>query len=395
MPLHGAQNIPLPFRTLPLPVGIISFVPYAIDVSPYLQGQSTEPGIDIGKAAIHLRYPWILMLRTPDSPDEIVVDISANEITISGLSGLPVSTRRMEWDGPSAAQRFRPVYGVSAGAVAIAFGYTTDTAPIELSANAPLQDVLSGAPLAPDASYRFSVGSHADLGIAGRVSSGWTWDTRHGDFLVAWSVLVPLSIAHTHAFATTSVDTDENGLPELSDTSVALRYWYPSAGIGLSAQFDLSLTYRRGLFDVSVALLDMCTGDFSWGTNHIISGEAVTTETWAPASGFRVRPVPVFSGIKESKKYPDSATAIYAGLNDAGRLFGGGMFTVRENGNGAARLFSYATGFDAGAYFGAFFGWVSRRRYAEIGLVWKQELGYDESLVGLTLSIERTGSRSP
>ncbi len=239
-----------------------------------------------------LRYPASMLINPGESPDEVIVRIGQDTISVTTGEGRP-----LYFDDVSGASGISRPFSPLVPAPFLAYHHRWDniysvtgvflaSTGHSLRPNDNLRDVLEGDPVEPDTRYEVTASASAAAGVSQSLSYAVTAYGEYATVTVAPRVVGYYRFFTAEARIRAGSETDQDNNPAGTDSRQSLFLSYPGNGWGSGSRLDLGTAFARERFRAGISLLNIVGVDTVTGT--ITSGD-VTDE---PATITTVGPAP-------------------------------------------------------------------------------------------------------
>lgn len=375
-------------RGVALPLGLATRAADLANLAAYAQGSIDEPGIDLGSLLFGLQHMDLLPVSQPTSPAEIRLALSADSVAITSSGGDidPVLFLRSLSRSPTRAAiqqgALVPIWSKLIGSLRLDAGYIASVIPYEAIGDTSMIAILEGAPTVDGTRYGLDIRSVVDLSLAVRTTYGWRLPTAIGDIIPAFSVTVPVSIGHAEATIASWVETGSEAIPASFGTSWESVYWYPGAGVGIGARFDVGVAWRSSFGIVGVSATNLISGWFAAARRSTMA----TTDEPITIADVRFAPAALLSFV----------TRLQTG--SAGYVILATQFGYRRNLVGAVRVvysngplsLVAQAGFDRGTRIGFGVAAVVGRLYVEPSIEVRSDSVTGATIGGFMVSVAGT-----
>ncbi len=283
-PAYAALGQPFGPGTFTLPLGALGLLfPDRSPLYYFLDPNTFYRSFDLASFLDQASAPETLLFNPAKSPEEVVIELSAdgiritdgagNPLALGGGAGIPKRTGSLV---PPAL--FRIPFGLGSG-IAGSVGVFLGSDGIALEPNAALGRLLAGGGLEPNQTYALTARGSASGGLA-------------LDFAFARPLPLPgvpgilylgargqafLGLLRLDARVTYRVTTDDQAQPATEATESRTFYVYPGQGIGYGGQVDLGLAYAEADWVVGLGVKN-ALGFATWqGTEEVRTDGGSTT----------------------------------------------------------------------------------------------------------------------
>ncbi len=327
-PAYAALGQPFGPSTYTLPLGVLGML--LPDRSPlyyFLDPSTFYQSFDLASFLDQASAPNTLLLNPAKSPEEVVIELSADGIRITDGKGNPLSLQ----GGAGVSRRsgglvpptlFRVPFDLGTG-IAGSVGVFLGSDGVALEPDAALSRLLAGGGLEPNQTYALTARGSASGGLA-------------LDFAFAQPLPLPgvpgtlylgargqafLGLLRLDARVTHRVTTDDQAQPATRETETRTFYVYPGQGIGYGGQVDLGLAYAEADWVVGLGVKN-ALGFATWQGTEEVRTDGGSTTTPKTETQFGFDPAIYLSGAGHVPLEEGGRLLLASDLGYDGAIFG-------------------------------------------------------------------------
>ncbi len=254
------------FGTIRVPVGLLGFLRPASNPFLYVSDRSRFiTSFDVLAFVDQMAQPWLLLLDPPQSPEDVVISVSSEEITVAGGSGEPIrfGTR----PGTRGISKFAtplippPFLGImwTGGPLLFETGLFWGGGDYACTPNEHLDEVLSGDPVKDETEYTVS----ATASVQGGLSQSATLLFPLPSKLPSWRIQGAVRAVLYYTTAAGRIElragtrTGIGGSPDTVFAESDLFYFYPGKGFGFGGRIDAGIAATHGRILVGLGFLNL------------------------------------------------------------------------------------------------------------------------------------------
>lgn len=252
--------------TIRVPAGLFGFLRPTSNPFLYITDRSRFiTSFDVLAVLDQMSLPWLFLLDPSQSPGDVVISVSSEEITVSGGSGEPIrfgarpGTRGISIFGTPLIPP--PFIGIiwTPGPFAFETGLFWGGGHHMCSPNEPLQEVLDGGPVEDDTEYTVSAAASVQSGLSQSVILLFPLLPGFLSWRIQGAVRAVLFYAAAAARVElrTGIITGAVGSPETVFAESDIFYFYPGNGYGIGGRIDTGIVATRGRFLIGLGFLNL------------------------------------------------------------------------------------------------------------------------------------------